>query len=370
MITETKHMIIPEVVSDIIESELGGRISLMPVTEKDNSLESLPGDTLKFPCFRYIGKAEQVDENGQVTAGLLSADTTEAKVKKYAKAVCITDEARLSGFGDPIGEAAKQLAYSIDHAVDEELFSLLDNIPMQRKMAAEALTSDAVADALSLFGEELDGDKLLFTDAKGFAQLRKDPSYIRASDIGQRMICQGVVGEIWGCQIIISSRIRDSENSLEKQHFIVKPGALRLVNKRGTLLEVDREPDFMRSTLYASKHCACYLYDSARVASITVFTGLEDVSDKGLYTVPGSSTGDTRLIIPSDMLSGGGMRWAYLLSNENKLKGTFGTVLTGTTPWGGSGENIAAGTNNYIHAVLLNVENKPLKTATLEINKA
>ena len=41
MITETKHMIM-EVVSDIIESELGGRISLMPVTEKDNSLEGVP----------------------------------------------------------------------------------------------------------------------------------------------------------------------------------------------------------------------------------------------------------------------------------------------------------------------------------------
>ena len=43
---------------------------------------------------------------------------------------------------------------------------------MQRKMAAEALTSDAVADAI-LFGEELDGDKLLFTDAKALLSLGK-----------------------------------------------------------------------------------------------------------------------------------------------------------------------------------------------------
>ncbi|MDO5022435.1 MAG: hypothetical protein Q4E07_03735 [Eubacteriales bacterium] len=370
MITQSKDLIIPEVVSDIIEQFLGGRISLLPVTENDNSLEGVPGDTLKFPCFRYIGKAEQVDENGKVTTGLLSADTVSAKVKKYAKAVCITDEARLSGFGDPIGEAAKQLAYSIDHAVDEELYSLLDNIPLRRKFAASSLSSDAVADALSLFGEELDGKKLLFTDAQGFAALRKDPSYIRASDLGQRIICAGVVGEIWGCQIVISNRIKENTDTHEKQHFIVKPGALRIVNKKGTTLEVDREPDYMRSTLYASKHCACYLYDSARVASVTEFRGLQDVSAKGFVSIPGENTGESYIMIPEELIPAQGLKWHYLLSSENKLKGTYGTAITGAKPYLGEDTPIIAGANTHIHMLLLDALNKPVKTATLALNKA
>lgn len=370
MITQSKDLIIPEVVSDIIEQFLGGRLSLLPVTETDSSLEGVPGDTLKFPCFRYIGKAEQVDENGKVATGLLSADTVQAKVKKYAKAVCITDEARLSGFGDPIGEAARQLAYSIDHAIDEELYSLLDNIPMDRKFAADSLTSDSIADALSLFGEELEGKKLLFTDAKGFASLRKDPSYIRASDLGQRIICSGVVGEIWGCQIIISNRIHENEKTHEKQHFIIKPGALRIVNKKGTALEIDREPDYMRSTLYASKHCACYLYDTARVASVTEFTDLEDVSGRGFSSVPGEKTGETYVAVPKNLLPFAGLKWHYLLSTENKLKGNFGTPLTGAKPYPGEDTPIAAGSNTYIHMLLLDSLSRPVKTATIALNKA
>ncbi len=370
MITQSKDLIIPEVVSDIIEQFLGGRISLLPVTETDNSLEGVPGDTLKFPCFRYIGKAEQVDENGKVTTGLLSADTVQARVKKYAKAVCITDEARLSGFGDPVGEAARQLAYSIDHAVDEELYSLLDNIPMRRKLAAESLTSDAVADALSLFGEELEGKKLLFTDAAGFASLRKDPSYIRASDLGQRMICSGVVGEIWGCQIIISNRIRENEETHEKQHFIIKPGALRIVNKKGTTLEIDREPDYMRSTLYASKHCACYLYDTARVASVTEFTNIQDVSGKGFSSVPGENAGETYVFVPENLTPSSSLKWHYILSSDDKPKGTFGTAITAAKPYLGEDTPISAGSSAYIHMLLLDSKSRPVKNAVIALNKA
>ena len=46
-----------------------------------------------------------------------------------------------------------------------------------------------------------------------------------------------VVGEIWGCQIIITNKVKTNATVKEKQHFIVKPGALRLLNKRGTLVE-------------------------------------------------------------------------------------------------------------------------------------
>ena len=45
-----------------------------------------------------------------------------------------------------------------------------------------------------LFGEDLTGDKVLLTDAAGFAALRKDNDYIRASDLGQRMITDEIVG--------------------------------------------------------------------------------------------------------------------------------------------------------------------------------
>ena len=371
-VTMKHDLIIPEVVSDMVESHFGGRMALLPVTEMDRSLEGVPGDTLKFPCFRYIGKAERVEENGQVQAGVLSADTVRASVSKYAKAVRITDEARLSGFGDPVGEAARQLAQAIDHAVDEELFSVLGKLGLSRKLPVTALSSDGVADALALFGEEMEGDKLLFTDAEGFAQLRKDPNYIRATDLGQRMIFSGVVGEIWGCQIVVTSRVKEDAVLKEKQFFIVKPGALRLVSKRGTQVEVQREPEYMRDTLYASKHCAAYLYDAGRAAALTVFTGLEVLdAECGIQSGPGTSAGETLLVIPESMQAPKGYQWVYLLDSDMADKGVFGTAVTGAKPWAGSSAPIAAGSNTALHVLLVNKQdNKPVKTLTLLAVKA
>lgn len=362
--TMKKNLIIPEVMGEVADSHFGRRITLLPVTQIDDTLEGVPGDTLKFPCFRYIGKADEVAENGQVAAGLLSADTVEAKVKKYAKAVCITDEARMSGAGDPVGEAAKQLAYAIDHALDEELFSVLKGLGGARQMAAESLSSDAVADALTLFGEDMQGEKLLVTDAEGFAELRKDPAYIRASDMGQKMICDGVAGEIWGCQIVISSRVREDSETGEKRRYILKPGALRLVSKRGTAVEKHREPEYMRDTVYASRHCACYLYDQARAAALVTYTALKVIENAGIEAEEGDKAGETRLILPAALAAPLSMRWMYTMENDPAPKGVFGKDVTGAKEWRGG--SLPTGGKQWVHLYLTGKKDmKPVKEAAV-----
>lgn len=364
--TMKQHLIIPEVIADMVEGAFGEKSALLPLAALDKTLMGVPGDTLKFPAFRYIGKAEEVAENGEVSPGILSADTVPVTVKKYAKAVRVTDEARLSGFGDPLGEAARQLARAIDHAVDDALFERLQDAGYARKYPVSKLSSDGVADALSLFGEDLAGEKVLLTDSRSYAALRKDPAYIRASDLGQRMILSGVVGEIWGCQIVVSDKIREDPVTREKQHYILKPGALRLVAKTDTQVEVDREASHMRDTIYASKHCAAYLYDASRLVSLCQFTGLQALpQDCGIRSLPGGS-GETILRIPDHMLAPAGYKWVYALDDISADKGSFGTPVTGTSDWQGNEAAIAGGGKIYLHVLLVNQEDmKPVKTLTL-----
>ncbi len=368
--TMKDHLIIPEVMGRLVEEAIGKKSALLPLATKDMSLSGTPGDTLKFPAFRYIGKAEEVAENGEISPGILTADTVSVTVKKYAKAVRITDEARLCGVGEPLAEAARQLAQSIDHAVDDALFERLKDAGYPRKYPVAALSSDAVADALTLFGEDLAGDKVLITDAQGYAALRKDPAYIRASDLGQRMIMSGVVGEIWGCQILVSDKITEDPVTREKQYYILKPGALRLVSKTQTHLEVQREASHMRNTLYASKHCAAYLYDISRVAALCRFTGLEALpNDCGIKSVA-KGAGKTALVIPEGMLAPSGLKWVYALDDIAADKGSFGTALTGTTDWQGNEALIATGGKIYLHALLVERDSmKPVKTLTLEVRE-
>jgi hypothetical protein len=367
--TMKANLVIPEVIADLVETKLGDNITLLPLAEQDNTLEGQPGDALKFPAFEYIGAASVVNENGQVVVGNLAAGTKTATVHKYAKAISITDEARLSGFGNPMDEAAKQLARAIDQGVDDELFSVLNGVNINRKWVNSTLSADNIADALVLFGEDLTGPKILLTDAAGFAQLRKDSDYIKASDMGQRMINGDVVGEIWGCQILITNKVKNNTTVKEKQHFIVKPGALRLVNKRGTLIEVQREPDYMRDNIFASKHCVAYLYDHSKVVAITEFTALQALpADCGIKTEAGES-GKTKIVIPAVMAAPTGYKWVYKLDKTATDLGTFGTAVSGDTDWVSSTTEIAAGENTKAHVVLVNAtDKKPVKTITVAVN--
>ncbi len=367
--TTTANLIIPEVVADLVESKLGDKVTLLPLTVQDNTLQGQPGDTLNFPAFRYIGKADEIAENAEITPSLLSSYTVPAKVKKYAKAVQITDEARLSGFGDPVGEAASQLAHSIDHAIDDALFEQLGFLPLGRILPTAGLSAASVADALALFGEDLDGEKVILVDAVGFAALRKDPDFIRASDMGQRAIFSGVVGEIWGCQIVISNKIKQDDTLKEKRYPILKPGALRLINKAGTILEVEREAKYMRDTIFASKHCAAYLYDDSKAVALSMQFGVQQVDAEqfGIQSVAGA-TGKTRIIIP-DNLTPTGFKWQIVLNTNASHAFAFGSAVTGATNWTNSETEIAAGSNTYAHVVLVDANLKPYKYASLPIVK-
>jgi len=365
------NMIVPEVMADLVESKLGSRVTLLPIAVQDNTLQGQPGDTLKFPAFRYIGKAEVVAENTEVVPSLLSSFAVAATVKKYAKAVQLTDEARLSGYGDPVGEAASQLALSIDQAMDDALFAALDGLPVSRLVPITALSAASVADALAAYGEDLDGPKLIIVDPLGFAALRKDANYIRASDLGQRAIFSGVVGEIWGCQIVVSNKVKLNAALGEFRYYIVKPGALRLVNKQGTLIEVEREAKFMRDNIFASKHAAAYLYDTSRVVAASVFSAVEnmDAAASGIKSVAATGLNMSYFVIPEEQAAPAGFSWKYLINTTPSHTVTFGTAQPGVIAWPGSSTAIDCGASTYGHLYLVDSANKPYKAVHFPLVK-
>lgn len=370
-VTTTNNLIIPEVVSSLIDGSLGDGVTLLPLAEQDDTLVGQPGDTLKFPVFSYIGKADVVAENGQIIPGQLTASMKSVTVHKYAKAISISDEARLSGYGDPVGEGSRQLAHALDHAVDDDLFQCLNDVGVARKYVSGAISADTIADALTLFGEDPEGQKVLLTDAAGLAALRKDPDFVGRGDMGEELVMHGAKGEVWGCEIVITNKVRDNARTREKNYFIVKPGALRLVNKQGALVEIQREPEFMRDNIFASLHCVPYLYDESKVVAITQFTGLAvltgDAERLGFKTVAGES-GKTRVIVPESWAAPAGYRWVYALNTAAAEEGAYGTAYTGGTNHAGNDAQVAASGKTHCHLLLVDSDNKPVKTLTVAVH--
>jgi len=365
-VTLSENMIIPEVVSALIDANLGDNISLLPLAEQDDTLVGQPGDTLRFPVFAYIGKASVIAENGQVIPGRLCASARSVTVQKYAKAISVTDEARLSGYGDPVGEGSRQLAHSLDHAVDDDLFACLSDVGVARKFVSGALTADAVADALTLFGEDSDGAKVLLCDAEGLASLRKDPDFVGRGDMGEQLVMHGAKGEVWGCEIVVTNKVKADPVTGEKNFYIVKPGALRLVNKQGALVEIQREAEFMRDNIFASLHCAPYLYDAGKVVAITRFIALQSLTDRAAALGFAAKNGDNgcTVTLPDHWHAPAGCKWVYTVNDSAADEGTFGTAFQGAdltaAPFNANGKH-------YVHLLLLDAALTPVKTLTLSV---
>ena len=111
--TKIADLIDPEVMADMINAKLPQKIKITPYAKIDTTLVGQPGDGITVPKYSYIGDTEDVAEGVAMGTTKLATSSTKTKVKKAGKAVTITDEAVLSGYGNPVGEATNQLAMSV-----------------------------------------------------------------------------------------------------------------------------------------------------------------------------------------------------------------------------------------------------------------
>ena len=267
------NVVNPQVMADLIEKKLVDFMRFAPLATIDDTLVGRPGSSISLPVYNYIGDASIVSEGADIGIQQLTSSVTPVTIFKIGNGVQITDEAVLSGFGDPLGEAAKQLALSIASETDNSLLNVLANIASPMVYTAGTpgtLAFGDIADALELYGEDIDegGVKVLLISPKQYTLLRKSSGWLPASDISADIAIKGVVGMVQGCQVIISNKL--TEASSKENAYIVKPGALRLFMKRGTLVESDRDIVNKSTVVTADKHFAPYLYDASKAIKIVV----------------------------------------------------------------------------------------------------
>ena len=263
--TKLANLFNPQVVGDMINAKLVDAIRFSPLCKVDTNLVGRPGNTITLPSYAYIGDATVVGEGEDIPISQLTESTVEATVAKVGKGVQVTDEAVLSGYGDPQGEAVSQIVLSIASKVDNDVLAVLDTIGSNMTHTATAFDADAIADSLVKFGEDIEGEKVLLVSPEEYAILRKADDWCPASEISANLIIGGAVGQVHGCQVVISNKLRGKNAS-----YIVKPGALSLILKRDTLVETDRDIINKSNVITADKHYVAYLYDASKAIKIKI----------------------------------------------------------------------------------------------------
>lgn len=208
--TKLSHLINPEVMAAMVSAKLPKKIKFSPIAKIDNTLSGQPGNTITVPKYAYIGDAEDVAEGVAMGTTVLTASTTQATVKKAGKAVEITDEAVLSGYGDPVGEATSQLTKAIAAKVDNDCHDALATASLIYDSAGAVIGYDGVVKAVDLFEDESDSptSKIIFVHPKQVTQLRLDENFKDRNKYPMDVIMTGTIGSVAGCQVVPSKKIK------------------------------------------------------------------------------------------------------------------------------------------------------------------
>lgn len=255
-VTKLENMIDPEVMGAMIQAELPQALKFTGIAQLDTTLQGRPGDEITVPSYKYIGDAVDVAEGTAIDYDLLETTTRKIGIKKAAKGVELTDESVLSGYGDPVGEAQRQVRMALASKIDNDVLAAALEAPLTLANAdidmdlidkIEATFVDA-PDAIE--GQTTDQMGTLFLSYKDAAKLRKAAAdnWTRASQLGDNILVSGAFGELLGWEIVRSKKVEDG------QFVAVKPGALKIYLKRELLAESARDIDHKQTKFNADQH--------------------------------------------------------------------------------------------------------------------
>ena len=272
--TQTKiaQLVNPEVLADMVTAKLPKMIKFTPLAYVERELVGQPGNTVTVAKWVYSGDAKDITEGEAIVPDQLTTAKSTMTIKKAGKGIEVTDEALLSGYGDPLGQAAHQIALAIANKVDNDL---IVEAKKATQFVAEAPTTGAALDkALAVFADEEDARYVAIINSEDAIALRADTAkeWIRGSEVGANIVISGTFGETHGVQIVRSNKVDKGKGFLVKVSAtetdtddVAKYGAFVLNLKRDVAVETDRDILKKTTVITGDEHYGAYLYDPTKV---------------------------------------------------------------------------------------------------------
>lgn len=313
-LTTLEQMIDPEVMGEMILAQLPKAIKFGAIAPIDDTLSGRPGDTVTVPRWKYIGDAQDVAEGAAINYAQMTNSTDTFTVKKAAKGVKLTDEAVLSGYGDPVGEATRQIAMAIASKLDNDTLAAATKSRLTLASAdftkldfidtIEAAFIDDTSDN-NFEGDDANAQGVIYMNPKDVNKVRKAAAqdWDRATALGDSILSTGVFGGVLGWQFIRSRKVPVGSA------IVAKPGAMKTYLKRAVQSETGRDMDAKSTKFNADMHYGVAIYDDTKLLAINPFnyadgtvidqnvTSVENTSvrksNKTKTTTSGSETGTT-----------------------------------------------------------------------------
>lgn len=262
----------PQVVSDMINAKVEKKAAMMGYVKVDNTLEGAAGSKVTIPKWGYIGEAQDYAEGEPIDTTKMAYTTAEYGIKKIGKGVRITDEAQLSGYGNPMGTATNQIAMSISEKLDNDRVEVCYDSKNVYDGSADVINYNGVVNAIDLYGEEEESKKVMLIHSKQKTQLRLDPNFLSADKYQAGVMASGAIGRIAGADVVISNKVKlvdgvyhnpiiKLNNDAETEDDLP---AITYFLKRGNLVEHQREAG-VADNIICTAHGMAALTNEAKV---------------------------------------------------------------------------------------------------------
>lgn len=270
--TKLANMINPEVMADMVSAKLPKLLKFTPLAYVETALEGQPGSVLTVPAFEYAGDATDVAEGEAIPLDQLTIKKTTMTIKKAGKGYEITDEAVLSGLGDPIGQATYQLGLAIANKIDNDIVELAKTATQH--VAEAPTTLETIDKALQIFEDEEDVRYVAVINPKDAISLKANigKEWVKGSELGAEMVVSGTFGEAGGVQIVRSKKVEQGKGFLVQVSAKqtdpddeAKYGAFVINLKRNVAIETDRDIIKKTTVITGDEHYGVYLYDQSKV---------------------------------------------------------------------------------------------------------
>ena len=280
--TMLNDIINPQVMGDMIEAKIPHMLKFTPFAKVDTTLVGVPGDTKTVPAWNFIGAAEDLTEDGEITPKKLTASSTEFTIKCAAQSVGISQKSINSGMGDPVGQAEAQLAKSIAVKVDADVLAALMTAEQAYDGSGSAIKYAGIVDAVGVLNEEEITDKVMFVNPAQITALRKDSEFMDKNKYGNDVMVSGEIGMIAGVRIVPSNQIvkNGSGNyvcplvklepaSTETEYAETELAAVTIFLKADTQVDHEWFPKRQTHDITAAKYYGAALTNAAKVVLAT-----------------------------------------------------------------------------------------------------
>ncbi len=206
-LTKLADLINPEVMADMISAKIEKKLKMTPFVKVDTTLQGREGDTITIPKFLYTGDCKEVAEGEEIPVRKLGVTSEKYTIKKVGDGIEYSDEAVLSAHGNVVGEGNNQLGTSVAEKIESDI--MVEALKSRNVYVSNKVLGYApIVNAVDLFDEEEESEKVMFIAPKQATQLRLDKDFIDKSKYGNDVMMTGEIGMVSATRIIKSKRVR------------------------------------------------------------------------------------------------------------------------------------------------------------------